>query len=257
MFYHPNDLRMLAALIESGQFIPTEPNAFGMYARGVDATQYSSGDLALPVTAPAAAGDQNFKRVLKFNASAGLPRTWHIRAALRTVNGAIYNAPGIELRVRWSIGANVDVADIDFRCGVTCFPITCESVEILARAGIDPAFNPPALPDPFIVSAAVSAYPLTANWRAPVRTARVEVTPGNITVPVPRHTQQVTVLCDAATSAPVVLRFSPTAGPFLGEASLSGRGHLETDVPAGTDRIDIIAPPPLGTTMSFMFRLGL
>lgn len=255
--YHPNDLRKLAALIESGQFIPTEPDAFGMYARGVDATQYSSGELPLPVTAPGDASDQSFKRVLKFNASAGLPRTWHVRAALRTVSGAVYNAPGIELRVRWSIGANVDVADIDFRCGVTCFPVTCESVELMARAGIDPAYSPPAGDNPFIVSGAVSAYPLTANWRAPVRTAILPVTPGNLFVAVPRHTQQVTVLCDAATAPPVALRFMPTAGPSLGVVSLSGRGHLETDVPAGTSQIDVTAPPPVGSTMAFMFRLGL
>lgn len=256
MYWHPNDLRQLAALIEAGQFVPSAPAAEGLYSRGVDATQYSSGAIAVPMTAEGPGNDTEFTHVLKLNASSGAPRTWHVRAAMAVETPSpLYYAQGMTVRVRWSTGANVDVADIDFRSGVVCFPITCESIEVLARIA-PPAASRPLGGVTAKVQAALSAYPLAANWRAPTLTVSPLVTLGNMFVNVPRHAQQVTVICDSSVSAPTVLRFMPTVGASLGEVSFSG--HLrELDIPAGTARIDVTTIPPPGTTMAFVFRLGL
>ncbi len=251
---HPNDIATLIEILSRGQFGPVQPNAFGLYARGVDAQQYSSPALPLPLSPVGSTSDSAYTKLLAFNTASGAPRTWQVRAALRQSTPVA--GPGVRLRVRWSVGQNTDVADIDFRSGTTVFPITAESLTVMAIAAVDPAtIGGAAAWDGTVAECALSGAPLTADWRAPTLTEVVEVVPGNLSVQIPRHAQQVEVLGDNLGAA-MAVRFAPTAGgAFNGQAAFTGK--LLADIPAGSARIDVVSPPLLGTTMAFTFRLGL
>ncbi len=241
----------MADMLESGQFSPKDPRGT-FWARGTTGVQYSALDVPLPILPAVPVSDSDWTQLLRLNAASGAPRTWHVRVGVRTVQPTPgpWASQGLLCRLRWSIGNNEDTADIDLRSGVACFPVSAESLTIMACAAPD---SVPVAPEvvQYVAQAAVVPYPLPADWRAPTRTISASAAV-NVIVPVPRHAQQLSVIASGAAT----VQFRDSGAVNLGDLAFTGSA-LAVDVPAGARVVVLTSAPPLGGVVSFVFRLGL
>ena len=221
------------------------------FARGRTGIVYSTRFDEVPQSPNADA----FKSILKLNVADGAPRTWHVRASLRAIDLAANQEmrtdwSDIVCRVSWTIGAFSDVADISFRAGSVCFPLTCDAFEIKVAGFI------PGNPSRLEVQTAVAPFPLAGDYRAPVRSVRI-VVPDPFAVQniaVPRHAQQVTLFGEGA----FTYSFLDPNGTVVGQATTSETNSPVT-VPAGAATISIISAPVPGSpsVVNACFVLGL
>lgn len=220
------------------------------FARGRTGIQYSQTWVEVPQTP-----NLDFRSILKLNVADGAPRTWHVRASLRVVDAITgvevsSDWPDILCRVSWTIGAFSETADVSFRAGSVCFPLTCDAFEIKVAGNIQG--NPTKL----FVQCAVAPFPLAGDYRAPVRSI-VTLVPDPFviqTIQIPRHAQQVTLFGEGA----FVYSFRDPNGTIVGTATTS-ETNTPVNIPAGASFISVDTTPTPGaaTTVNACFVLGL
>ena len=210
------------------------------------------GDLQTPIS------DDQCTALLQVNTASGAPRTWQVRAAARSqtvVVADFYSVAQIRLRIRWTLGAFASVADVDIKAGGCCFPLTADSVQILAYARVADGFINAPPPE---IQCAVAPFPLSGDYRAPTLTIYVEV-PNPIglplVLPIPPHAQRMAVVAPG----PLPFSFLDSATQTLGVYQQAQGFNLTQDIPGGASFISILGPPsPFSLNpCALIFQLGL
>lgn len=198
--------------------------------------------------------DESCTPLLTVNTASGAPRTWQVRAMSR-IAASLLSIPQVRIRIRWTLGAFASLADVDVKAGGCCFPLTADSVQVMAYSRTEGGFINVPQPE---VQCAVSPFPLAGDYRAPTMTRLVTVpNPAGppIIVPIPAHAQRVSVV------APGPLPFSFLDSQFITLAQyVQGQVfNLTQDIPGGAAFVSINGPPsPLSfNPCALIFTLGL
>ncbi len=233
------------------------------FARGQQAIQFSTALLQInpsafvPITAlESPVSDSDCTPLLTLNTKSGAPRTWHVKAMVQLQGQGSFDftIAQVRLRVRWTVGALTTFADVDFRAASLAFPVTCDSIELMAYARVTGGFV--NLPAPQ-VSVAVSPFPLAGDYRAPTLTRYASV-PGiagpPILVPIPRHAQRMTVIAPG----PLPFQYWDSSATVLAQMQQASPLGIAQDMPGGAATVAIIGPPsPLSfNPVALVFELG-